>query len=51
MNSIEDSAEQLRAVGNYFDGLADRMDRVPEHCGAQDAPGSHGEEEAACAAG
>ncbi|RZI63892.1 MAG: tRNA dihydrouridine synthase DusB, partial [Variovorax sp.] len=51
MNAIEDSAQQLRAVGDYFDGLADRMDRVPEHRAVQDSPGSHGEEEAACAAG
>jgi tRNA-dihydrouridine synthase B len=48
MNSIEDSAQQLHAVGDYFDGLADCMDRVPEH---QDAAEWAGEEEAACAAG
>jgi len=47
MNTIEDSAAQLRAVGDYFDGLADRMDRVPVHQAAEELSG---EEEAACAA-
>ncbi|AMM25291.1 tRNA dihydrouridine synthase DusB [Variovorax sp. PAMC 28711] len=48
MNSIEDSAQQLRAVGDYFDGLADCMDRLPDH---QDIAEWSGAEEAACAAG
>jgi len=47
MNTIEDSAAQLRAVGDYFDGLADRMDRMPVHQAAEELSG---EEEAACAA-
>ena len=47
MNTIEDSAAQLRAVGDYFDGLADRMDRMPMHQAAEELSG---EEEAACAA-
>ncbi len=47
MNTIEDSAAQLRTVGDYFDGLADRMDRMPVHQAAEELPG---EEEAACAA-
>ena len=48
MNAIEDCAEQLRAVGDYFDGLADHMDRMPVQRPADDdAPGE--EEEAACA--
>jgi tRNA-dihydrouridine synthase B len=48
MNTIEDCAEQLRAVGDYFDGLADRMDRMPvQHLADEEA--SSGEEEAACA--
>lgn len=46
MNAIEDCAEQLRAVGDYFDGLADRMDRMPAHQAAEELSG---EEEAACA--
>jgi tRNA-dihydrouridine synthase B len=47
MNAIEDCAEQLRAVGDYFDGLADRMDRMPVQRPADDdAPGE--EEETAC---
>lgn len=46
MNTIEDCAEQLRAVGDYFDGLADRMDRMPAHQAAEELSG---EEEAACA--
>jgi tRNA-dihydrouridine synthase B len=47
MNTIEDCAEQLRAVGDYFDGLADRMDRMPAQHAADEEPS--GEEEAACA--
>jgi len=47
MNTIEDPAAQLRAVGDYFDGLADRMDRMPVHQAAEELSG---EEEAACAA-
>ncbi|MEJ1128576.1 tRNA dihydrouridine synthase DusB [Variovorax sp. CCNWLW225] len=47
MNTIEDSAAQLRAVGDYFDGLADHMDRMPVHQAAEELSG---EEEAACAA-
>jgi tRNA-dihydrouridine synthase B len=47
MNTIEDCAEQLRAVGDYFDGLADRMDRMPVQQEADGEPS--GEEEAACA--
>jgi tRNA-dihydrouridine synthase B len=46
MNGIEDAASQLRAVAHYFDGLADRMDRMPEHQAAEELPGV---EEAACA--
>jgi tRNA-dihydrouridine synthase B len=29
MNEIEDCAQQLRAVGDYFDELAGRMERIP----------------------
>jgi len=48
MNIIEDCAEQLRAVGDYFDGLADRMDRMPvQHLVDEEA--SPGEQETACA--
>jgi len=48
MNALEDCAQQLRAVGDYFDGLADRMDRMPtQHEADGELPG---EEEAACAA-
>jgi tRNA-dihydrouridine synthase B len=47
MNVIEDSVAQLRAVGDYFDGLADRMDRMPVYQAAEELSG---EEEAACAA-
>ena len=47
MNAIEDSAAQLRAVGAYFDGLADLTDRLPVH---QEAEALSGEEEAATAA-
>ena len=47
MNAIEDSAQQLRAVGTYFDGLADLTDRMPVH---QEADELSGEEEAATAA-
>ena len=32
MNAIEDCAEQLRAVSDYFEGLAEGMDRIPAHC-------------------
>jgi tRNA-dihydrouridine synthase B len=46
MNVIEDSATQLRAVGDYFDGLADLTDRLPVH---QEAAAPFGEEEAATA--
>ncbi|MCU4118443.1 tRNA dihydrouridine synthase DusB [Variovorax sp. N23] len=31
MNTIEDCAEQLRAVSDYFEGLAEGMDRIPAH--------------------
>jgi tRNA-dihydrouridine synthase B len=31
MNAIEDCAEQLRAVSDYFEGLAEGMDRIPAH--------------------
>ncbi|RZL64160.1 MAG: tRNA dihydrouridine synthase DusB, partial [Variovorax sp.] len=47
MNAIEDSAAQLRAVGEFFDGLADLTDRLPVH---QEAEALSGEEEAATAA-
>jgi len=47
MNAIEDCEAQLRAVGEYFDGLADQMDRIPQHQAAEELSG---EEEAACAA-
>jgi len=47
MNAIEDCEAQLRAVGEYFDGLADLMDRIPQHQAAEELSG---EEEAACAA-
>jgi tRNA-dihydrouridine synthase B len=47
MNVIEDSVAQLRAVGDYLDGLADRMDRMPVYQAAEELSG---EEEAACAA-
>ncbi|MGJ7555277.1 tRNA dihydrouridine synthase DusB [Variovorax sp. RB3P1] len=47
MNTIEDCAAQLRAVGDYFDGLADRMARMPEQHEADEE--LSGEEEAACA--
>ncbi len=47
MNAIEDCEVQLRAVGEYFDGLADQMDRIPQHQAAEELSG---EEEAACAA-
>ncbi|MDZ4358112.1 MAG: tRNA-dihydrouridine synthase, partial [Variovorax sp.] len=46
MNAIEDCAEQLRAVDDYFQGLADRMDRMPAPT-ADEEPS--GEEETACA--
>ncbi len=48
MNTLEDSARQLRAVGDYFDGLAARMDRVPEQPAAAALDGD--EAAAACAA-
>ncbi len=47
MNAIEDCEAQLRAVGEYFEGLADQMDRIPQHQAAEELSG---EEEAACAA-
>ncbi|MGQ3128608.1 tRNA dihydrouridine synthase DusB [Variovorax sp.] len=47
MNAIEDCEAQLRAVGEYFDGLADQMDRIPQHQAAEELSG---EEEVACAA-
>ncbi len=47
MNAIEDCEAQLRAVGEYFDGLADQMDRIPQY---QAAEVLSGDEEAACAA-
>jgi len=47
MNTIEDCGEQLRAVGDYFDGLADRMERMPVQHEADSE--LSGEEEAACA--
>lgn len=47
MNAIEDCEAQLRAVGEYFDGLADQMDRIPQYQAAEELSG---EEEAACAA-
>ena len=47
MNALEDSGAQLRAVSDYFDGLASRMERMPEHQAAEELSG---EEEAACAA-
>jgi tRNA-dihydrouridine synthase B len=31
MNTIEDCAQQLRAVSDYFEGLAEGMDRIPAH--------------------
>ncbi|MCY1350596.1 putative tRNA-dihydrouridine synthase [compost metagenome] len=46
MNAIEDCAGQLRAVDDYFQGLADRMDRMPAPT-ADEEPA--GEEETACA--
>ncbi|WP_062479130.1 tRNA dihydrouridine synthase DusB [Variovorax boronicumulans] len=46
MNAIEDCAGQLRAVDDYFQGLADRMDRMPAPT-ADEEPS--GEEETACA--
>ncbi|RIX84071.1 tRNA dihydrouridine synthase DusB [Acidovorax cavernicola] len=46
MNAIEDCAGQLRAVGDYFQGLADHMDRMPDPP-ADEEPSA--EEEAACA--
>jgi tRNA-dihydrouridine synthase B len=47
MNAIEDCEAQLRAVGEYFDGLADQMDSIPQYQAAEELSG---EEEAACAA-
>ncbi|MGQ2999431.1 MAG: tRNA dihydrouridine synthase DusB [Variovorax sp.] len=47
MNAIEDCEAQLRAVGEYFDGLADQMDRIPQHQAAEELSG---EEDVACAA-
>ena len=29
MNTIEDSAQQWQAVADYFDALAERMERMP----------------------
>jgi tRNA-dihydrouridine synthase B len=56
MNAIEDCALQLRAVSDYFEALASRMERIPAHRGAE-APGGSGRgedddenEEAAAAA-
>ena len=49
MNTIEDSALQLRAVGEYFDELGVRMDRMPTYRlaeGQTDAMGTMGNEEA-----
>ena len=46
MNAIEDCAGQLRAVGDYFQGLADRMDRMPDPL-ADEEPSA--DEETACA--
>ncbi|MDB5826544.1 MAG: dusB [Variovorax sp.] len=53
MNTIEDSALQLRAVDDYFDGLAARMDRMPPYRPAEeqaDAKGTTGNEEAVATA-
>ena len=47
MNLVEDSAAQLRVVGEYFDALADRGDRMPSPQGTEKV---FGEEEAASAA-
>ena len=38
MNAIEDSAAQLRAVGEFFDQLAAQMDRIPEATGSEVGP-------------
>ena len=46
MNTIEDSALQLRAVGDYFDGLAARMDCMPRYRPAEEQTDVIGNEEA-----
>ena len=30
MNTLEDSAQQLRAVASYFDALGATLDRLPD---------------------
>ena len=50
MNMIEDSAVQLRAVGDYFDELAVRMDRMPAYRSAEEQADALGNEEAVVAA-
>jgi tRNA-dihydrouridine synthase B len=37
MNALEDCRAQLEAVGKFFDGLGERMDRVPAGTGGQGA--------------
>lgn len=37
MNGLEDCREQLQAVSEFFDGLGDRMDRIPASADGQDA--------------
>ncbi|TPG21273.1 tRNA dihydrouridine synthase DusB [Variovorax guangxiensis] len=52
MNAIEDCEQQLRAVSDYFEGLAEGMDRIPAHRDADlaDHAGDADEEEKAATA-
>jgi tRNA-dihydrouridine synthase B len=51
MNAIEDCAQQLRAVSEYFEGLAAGMDRIPAHRdAAEEQDGWDGSEDERAAA-
>jgi tRNA-dihydrouridine synthase B len=52
MNAIEECEAQWRAVSDYFEALAGRMERIPAHRddAARDADDTDTDEEAAAAA-
>ncbi|MGH8857439.1 MAG: tRNA-dihydrouridine synthase, partial [Polaromonas sp.] len=38
MNLLEDCVAQLQAVGDFFEGLGERMDRIPASQGSESGP-------------